>query len=397
MRYFFFLILPLLVMVETVSAEQAPPRRRPMVVAGRDNDAISLGSESRIPPLAPGKWVPIFELGENLFPSQVISTATLKLDEEDREDEDPQRLGDVMGTIGVAIHSPRTDCPVKVEISGGSVIRPSSFSAVMPQGNMIYRVYPLLKYDHDKLLSIRQTIPEDVTFKVSIDGKPATELVKRIQVRPVNECVYAYTDCLGVDHDIAIFFAAYVNENHPSIDSILKDALKSGLVDSFAGYHKDPKEVLEEINAIWETLAKRGFHYSSISTTADDDDDDLATQHVRLLGDALSGAQANCADGSVMLASIFRKIGLDVNLMILPDHMFIAVDLDEGGEKTIFIETTMLGSGSLEEAVKAGQEEYQKNEQKFVSEDKEDWDYQIVNISEARRLGIMPIKDSNAK
>lgn len=397
MRYFFFLICSSLILAETVSAEQAPPRRRPVAVAGRDHDEISLGSESRIPPLAPGKWVPVFEMGEKLFPSQVISTATFKLDEEDREDEDPQRLGDVMGTIGVAIHSPRADCPVKVEISGGSVIRSSTLAGIMPQGNMIYRIYPLLKYDYDKLPAIRQTIPEDLTFKVSIDGKPVTEQVKRIQIRPVNECVYAYTDCLGVDHDIAIFFAAYVNENHPSIDRILKDALKSGLVDSFAGYQKDPKEVLEEINAVWETLAKLGFHYSSISTTADDDDDELATQHVRLLGDALSGAQANCADGSVLLASILRKIGLNVNLVIMPDHMFVAVDLDEGGEKTIFIEPTLLGSGSLEEAIKAGQVEYSENERKFVSEDKEDWDYQIVNISEARRLGIMPIKDSSAK
>jgi hypothetical protein len=118
---------------------------------------------------------------------------------------------------------------------------------------------------------------------------------------------------------------------------------------------------------------------------------------VRLIGESVSASQANCADSSVMLASILRKIGLDVSLVILPDHMLIAVSLDDKGRDIIFIETTMIVESSLDEPIASGMEQYEENKDRFDSERPEDEDYHITNIAEARRLGIMPLKDYSAK
>lgn len=92
-----------------------------------------------------------------------------------------------------------------------------------------------------------------------------------------------------------------------------------------------------------------------------------------------------------------RKIGLEVSLVTLPDHMFIAVALDESGEKIIFIATTMIGEHSLDEAIESGNPQYEANKDRFDSELPEYEDYHITNIAAARRLGIMPLKDQAAK
>jgi len=358
-------------------------------------EAATNDKNCNVPALKPGQWVPLFELEENLFPSLVIATATLHGDEGD-EKEDPWRKGDFWGMIGVAVCPPADKCQVKVEITGSNFVRSGSFSGELPKGNSTYTIFPTLKYDYDKLLTVKQVVPEDLTFKVTIGGQPVAEKVVRVNVHPINECVFAYVDVNGVYNDVAWMFAAYVNENHPIIDDLLQEALSSGMVDSFAGYGKESDGVLEEINAIWETLQKKGFRYSSITTGANGSEW-VNSQHVRLFGESLKHKQANCVDGSVMLASILRKIGLNVSLVVMPEHMMVAVDLDEKGDRTIFIETTLMGKHTLKDAMESGQEDFEKVAKRFESDKKEDWDYQIVNIAEARTLGIMPLKDASAK
>lgn len=354
------------------------------------NDNDTQNSE-QVEELKPGEWAPLFDLGLCLFPSMIISTATINITTDNAE-QMQERLGEWWGTIGVEICSPSNNCPIKIEISGNTFIKPSIFKTTLPKAKSVYLIYPPLKYEYEKLLQVGQTTPEDLTFKVTIDKNEAEEEIFRFQVRPINDCVYYYVNAEGEDLDVGYFFAAYVNENHPGIEKILQECLSSGKVDSFSGYSGTPQEVKSEIKAIWETLARKGIRYSSINTTSGEDEE-LSSQHVRLLGETLTNTQANCVDGSVMLASILRKIGLDVSLVLIPEHMLIYVNLDEEGKQHICIETTMLGTSSFEDAVEDGNQEYDENEKKFDSDADGDGDYQIVNIAFARRIGIMPIKE----
>ena len=360
--------------------------------AGINTHARSEEKEKAEKKLAPGAWMPCFEIGQNIYPSMVVSSATIAQPEQDKKS---HRLGDSWGTIGIAVKSPADNFTLEMEISGGRYVRPSKFECQLPRKGQLYWAFPTLKYDYEQLLRVRQTTPEDLVFKVN-GLKPAEQTV-RVQVQPVNVCVYAYTNIEGEYRDVGEFFAAYVNENHPEIDKILQRALKAGRVESFSGYQGDADDVRAEIKAVWDTLAERGIRYSSITTTSGNEDEDCACQHIRLLGDSLKATQANCADGSVLLASILRKIGLNVMLVLLPEHMFVGVALDSEAKQILYIETTLLGSGSFNEALEDGHEQYKKNEKKFESEKQEDWDYQLVNIAEARDMGIMPIKDAIAE
>ena len=294
-----------------------------------------------IPQLEAGKWEPLFEMGESVYPSVLVSIATMK----EGIWKDKQHLGDPWGVIGVAVRGIGNNCPVSVEISGVNFIKPSVFNATLDEPGTVYCLYPELKYDYEKFLSVKQTVPEILIFKVKIGDNPTSEKDVRIQVRPINEAVFYFVDSSGNVMDTSFFFAAFVNENHPIIKQIMKEAIDSGKVSGFTGYQDDKESVMAEVKAIWNTLKDRGVHYSAMPASADDDSPHVGTQYVRLLGESINYGQANCVDGSVLMASIFRKIGLDASLVEIPEHMFVSVSLEPEGKEAIFIETTMLGSG----------------------------------------------------
>lgn len=348
--------------------------------------------DRKLPDLKPGEWEPVFELGQSIYPSFAISTATLKEGMWD----DKEHLGDPWGTIGIAVRGTSEDCPVAVQVSGGGFVAPSIFTGRLPDPAKVYCIYPDLKYDYEKLLKVKQTVPESLTFRVTIDGKSYPEKTVRVQVRPVNECVSSFQDSSGNTNDVSFLYAAYVNENHPFINRILQEAAASGRVDGLSGYQGEKDDVKNEIEAVWNTLKSHGLSYSSVTTTEDDEDPYIDTQYMRLLGESLHYAQANCADGSVLMASILRRMELNVSLVMTDDHMLIAVSLDRDGNDPVFIETTAVSDSTLDEAIDAGNEVYEENKARFESDKDEDREFKMIDIQSARSMGIMPIKDSSA-
>lgn len=334
---------------------------------------------------------PSFELwsetDDDLFPSLIYATSTIKVDAEDHE---PDVLGDPNGLIGILLDAPSDGATVRIEVEGNEFIRKSTFETALPEGGEEYLVLPLLKYDFRALLAVRQPTPEDVTFKVTVDGESLGELTKRFTVRSINDCPFITLDEDGDPISTAWMFAAYVNENHPQVDEILAEALDAGYVEAFAGYQGSAEDVLAELEAIWKTLQDSGFRYSNL-TRASRESDTIASQHVRLLGDALDTAQANCVEGSVLLASIFQKLDMDPFLILVPGHMFVGVYLDEDADQFVCIETTLLGKGSLADAIEAGGEQFDEYEEAF--EDEDAVQCEIIDIEVTRDIGILPLRE----
>jgi hypothetical protein len=386
--------VPVLYPNEDASASGADPKNNNADNATEDPDKVE---DRKLPDLGPGEWEPLFELGDNMYPSLIVGTATVKEDLWDKDDK--MHLGDSWGIIGIVVRGTEDNCPIEVEIAGDSFIKASVFTGKLADKNTAYCVYPDLKYDYEKLLAVKQTVPETLSFKVKAGKISYPEKTIRLQVRPVNECVFKFMDSSGKIIDTSYLFAAYVNEHHPFINQILKEAIQSGKVDNFEGYwgDKDNKEsVMAQVKAIWATLQDRGIHYSAMPARADDNPY-LHSQYVRLLGESINYTQANCVDGSVLMASIFRKIGLNVSLVAVPQHMFVGVGLDPDGKDNIYIETTGLGNSTFEEAVEYGSQRYEKDKDKFNSDKEDEQEYSLIDIQHARNIGIMPIKDSYTK
>ena len=235
-------------------------------------------------------------------------------------------------------------------------------------------------------------------------------------MKSINDCpFYVLFDEEGEEfEDFSMVFAAYVNENHPWVDGILKDALKTGLVSGFTGYQSgDPDEVLTQVFAIWKVLQDRGIKYSDISTTTPSKY--VVSQTVRFLDDSIDATQANCVDGTVLMASLMRKIGLNVYLTMVPGHCLLAFDLGrEEDDDILGLETTMLGETDLGEAgesievpegVKGTKHEgsfrvlaaalgvgtatLEEHSEAMANE--ESPDTQLISVAAAREMGIMPI------
>lgn len=328
-------------------------------------------------------WAIISRTGDQIYPSMVVVFSTAKLEEK----KEPNTMGMPLGLLGVYVVSPSDNAKVKVVINSPKLVKTSVFEGVLPKAGVKYKIYPHIKYDYDQLYKVRQIFPEDVTAEVFINGVSQGEKNKIFSVMSLNDCVYEMIN--GNDEvDISWMFAAYVNENHPLVEQVLKEALKKD-ISSFAGYQGNAEDVKAEIEAIWQALQDRGIKYSSISVPSVSSDY-VSCQHVRLLGDSLKGSQANCVDGTVLLASVLKKIELNTYLVMNNEHMYLGVDLTEDGKKRIYIETTMIDDSDLDDAIQAGKEQFQEDQKKKG-------ELIILNVDEAREMGVMPLKDVGNK
>jgi len=401
------------------AAPQAEPRRYTRGVKG-EKDAAPAARPAPAGAAAIADrvtWEPFAGMDAQVFPSFVVSTATLRLPQEDNEESDPRQLGVDMGFIGASMDRVPANAKLRVEVKANAIMDASVFDGRATAGAGAYEIYPKINFKYDALIAWRQPMPLNIVMEAFVDGVSLGTKSETVTVRSINDCPFAILadeDSDDDDLDFSWMFAAYVNENHPWVDTLTREALESKIVDAFDGYQDETDEdVLKQVYAIWHTLQKRGIRYSDISQSSAESEVVLS-QHVRLFDESVTAKQANCVDGTVVFAAVLRKIGIEPYLVLIPGHMFLAFDLDGDGESTVGLETTMMGSPdakpsssaalpealmkayravptfrSFAAAIEAGTAQIKENLAKIQSD--EDPDYQMISLSEARRMGVLPL------
>lgn len=362
-------------------------------------------------------WEPDVYPQSNLFPSFLIGTARVDLPEEVFSAWGDNHIGDPQGVIGIMLSGVKAGSKVEVVVKGNDYMEESRLVETLEEDASELMIHPKIAFKYGELAKVSQSVPLNVTVSLKVDGEDLGDKTVTTTLRSINDCLFGVeeTPDEGEDphtSDYSWLFSAYVNENHPWVDKILKEALDTGIVSAFDGYQSgDPDQVLLQIFSIWNVMQRHGLKYSDVTTTAAVDDG-VYSQHVRLFDESVTASQANCVDGTVLFAAILRKIGLYPYLVLVPGHMFLAVDLDK--ETTIGIETTLMGEkdlrpskdgkgpslkkleehkneeswASFQAAVDVGTEALEKNSEKFESDD---LDYQLIDLARARAIGILPI------
>jgi len=265
-----------------------------------------------------------------------------------------QTLGDPRGWIYVTLRAPKDRTQIRVTISCDEIMEPSTYRGVLEKAGAFYGIAPRIRWKYQTLAAIRQPSPVNVVFQVAIDGSEVDEQVQVATLHTINDCPILHVEedadtGLATIRDLSPMFAAYVNEDHPWVDALLSEAIGTHLVDQFTGYQLgNADEVFKQVYAVWNVLQQRGLTYSDISRTSSREGT-VPSQHVRLLDESIAMKQANCVDGSVLLASILRKIGIDVFLMSTPTHCYIGFFTDAGRATMAGLETTMLGQARKDE------------------------------------------------
>lgn len=291
------------------------------------------------------------QLGGNLFPSAIISVATT--DAQIIEPLDTPYVGNTKSCIAIRVKSVQPGTKVRVELAETPFYARSVSEFVLPRKHTEYVVYPDILWRYEALRSNDQAEPISVAATVEINGKPIGQHVRTFSVRSINECLLGYNHQLpnGRSRFVStrLFFAAYVNEENPLIDKLLREALNTRIVRRFQGYQNATStSVDKQVYALWYVLQKRNFRYSSVSYSSLSSNV-VYSQRVRTFDDALSSSQINCVDGSVLFASLLRAINITPVLVQVPGHMFVGYYTDSQNKHLTFLETTMIGDVDLDD------------------------------------------------
>jgi hypothetical protein len=377
-------------------------------------------------------WTPEANMDHQLFPSLIIATASVRpveADDQEAEKPDPSLLGERFGLVGVSIKAPAANAKVKVTVKENDLMGTTSWSGELPEAGTDYFIAPKVNYKFEHLRQVTQQVPLNVAFEVEVDGEPAGEKYETLQVRSINDCPFGVAnseETLDDENFIAgnaalgWMFAAYVNENHPLLDKILQEALETKIVSAFRVTTHEHDETLKQVFAVWSALQKRGVQYSNTTATPGGSDV-VQSQYVRFVDQSLANTQANCVDGSVLLASLLRKISIEPFLVTVPGHMYVGFYLGAGKSQFVGLETTILGLPDVADekkpgepadltqlrdkvdpairarrdwktfakAIQVGTEDLVKNKEKLDAAG--DPNYQWIDLAEARSEGIMPI------
>jgi hypothetical protein len=371
--------------------------------------------------LARAEFTPIAAWDRQLFPSYVIATASCRQAPLPADAMPAERLlaertlGEPAGLLGVVVKSPAAGTPVRVTLECPEFWEPSTFVGTLPEAGTTYRIQPKIRYHFDRLAQCVQAAPASVRYRVALGDAPEEEQIVTLTVRSVNDCPIAVGR--GDDElDVSFTFAAYVNEQHPFVEKLLGEALEFEVVDAFTGYQTgDDDEVLRQVYSLWDLLAARELSYSDVATSAVESEF-LAGQHVRLLEETVNNGQANCVDGSVLMVSLLRRIGIDAFLVLEPRHCYVGFYADAAHRRRFALETTLLGeeltaddvkvSSYVERAIETDLRDeasyydfaealhkatakFEKSAPKFADPSRPE--YRLVDVAAARRDGVLPI------
>jgi hypothetical protein len=296
------------------------------------------------------EWTPVVLMGGEIFPSYLIASATA----------DPvllpqpktaTRLGDPTGLLGVQLTNPEDQTKVRVSLGANSIMQTSALEVELPRKGESYLVCPKINYQYDALLRVKQVVPLALNVEVTIGGARPEQKSLTLRLNSINDCPFLLWETPAQQTGMRFhwMFAAYVNENHPWSEEVRRKALNTGIIKAFSGYQAPPEGVLDQAFSIWHVFQSLGFKYSDITTTSSENKL-VATQQVRFVDQSIRGPQANCADGSVLFASVLRQIGVEPFLVSIPGHMFVGFYTSEREDldQAVFLETTMMGDAAVQ-------------------------------------------------
>lgn len=290
-------------------------------------------------------------LGGNIFPSAIISIATT--DAAFITPVDTPYVGNVRNGLAVQVTADKPNSMVRIELEETPFFAKSVSTFVLPQKDVTYTIYPDVLWRYETLRSNDQAEPVNVALTVELNGEVLGQKVRTFSVRSINECLLGYMRHLPSGKTTYVstrqLFAAYVNEENPLIDQLLREALNTRIVRRFQGYQVGTAESVDkQVYALWFVLQKRNFKYSSVSYSSLSSNV-VWSQRVRTFDDAFKTSQINCVDGSVLFASLLRAINITPVLVQIPGHMFVGYYTDSQNKNLTFLETTMIGDVDLDE------------------------------------------------
>jgi hypothetical protein len=192
------------------------------------------------------------------------------------------------------------------------------------------------------------------------------------------------------DEQVFELMAAMVTPSDPSVEKLIRQAANytdSGIM--WSGYgghvHDDDGGVKQRLAAIWEAET-RDYQLTYVSTWVSFAPGSV--QRIRLPAETLEQNGGNCIELALLYASAAEALDLEAAIVGIPGHAFVAVRSDQENANYYFIETTLIGRSSFDQALNRASEEF---DEALPHLDAKEDGYGWVTIWDARKDGITPL------
>jgi len=348
-----------------------------------------------------------------IFPALELSQAKRDASEKTRLEVD-KVIGSGIGLINVRLHAAQNHERIHLSVQMPGVTSPSEMVVTLPEKGVDYEIRPRLNWEIDKLHKLQSGYDETLIITLQRNDQIAEHRQIKVSMRPLNEALYYVRDG-NETVDLSWIFAAYVNPRDDVVDKILEMARNVGVEEDFKGYaNNDSNHLYRQVWAVWQAIESHGVRYSN-ADPAVSRGPRVFSQRVRFLFDTWQDKKANCIDGSALLASVLERLGIHTFIVLVPGHAFLGFYTDAAKQNAAYIETTLLGEGSLPPlqqhplfalniplnansrrsltsftaALAAGRARFSKIAKKLDGQYRPD--YVVIDIATARNYGIMPI------
>lgn len=213
----------------------------------------------------------------------------------------------------------------------------------------------------DRIAAVIETRAASLYIRVEdLDGRVEQEATQRLVLLPRTTAYLAIRNDSGETIDLTRYLAAWVTPNAPEVLQLLREAAALHTEQAIVGYQSAgaegmPAIVTAQVAAMYRALQERKLTYVN-SLVAFNLDGSSSVQRVRSPRESLATASANCIDGVVLMASLIEAASLNAAMVIVPGHAFVAFALRPYSDEWDFVETTLLGSASFEDALAAGRQ-----------------------------------------
>jgi hypothetical protein len=198
-------------------------------------------------------------------------------------------------------------------------------------------------------------------------------------------------------HTGRAFISAMVTPNDPALDELMRvaaDYAPGGIIVSGYGDATDSDgKVYNNMKAVYEAVAEYyNMTYVCVGLpflTPEQAERGFHLQRIKLPYEVLQSHSGMCIELSLLFASAFEKMSLDPIIIIVPGHAFVAVPIGEGSSTYYFLETTVVGCVSFDDALRLAGQEF---EEALPELSKDRWDnYYWVDVRAQQREGVWPI------
>jgi hypothetical protein len=150
--------------------------------------------------------------------------------------------------------------------------------------------------------------------------------------------------------DMTPYLGAFVTPNAPEVMTFLRKVADYHPKQQLPGYQGSKAAVEPQVKAIYDALKTEAKIRYVNSVLTSSPDEGFADQRVRLPRESLTDCEANCIDGTVLVASLLEAISMSPAIVVVPGHAFVAWETWKKSDEWQYLETTMIGDHSFEEA-----------------------------------------------